>query len=121
VVIWEWLQWSANIFRKNYSESIGRTEDSARVGGAIIGGMFGSLFSHPMDTAKTCMQGDIERKTYKGFFATYKTLWHEGNKNITHFYRGVGWRVSRQICTAFVLDKGRVTLSPILFPERFKN
>ena len=35
------------------------------------------------------------------------------------FYSGAPWRLLRQICAVFVLDKARVELAPILFPSKF--
>jgi len=105
---------------KNFSTSIGKNEDSARMFGAVVGGLFASGLSHPMDTAKTCMQGDVERKKYTGFVATYKTLYQEG-QSIAVFYRGVGWRLTRHILACFILDKARFALGPILFPKKFRD
>ena len=38
----------------------------AKFGGAVSSGVISATLSHPMDTVKTCMQGDIQRKTYGG-------------------------------------------------------
>jgi len=54
--------------RAKFPDSLGKTEDSARTFGAILGGIFASSLSHPMDTAKTCMQGDVERKKIWWFY-----------------------------------------------------
>ena len=37
---------------------------SAKLGGSMAGGIIAASLSHPMDTCKTCMQGDIQKKTY---------------------------------------------------------
>jgi hypothetical protein len=55
---------------------------------------------------------------YNTFTSTLKGLAKEGG--VTSLYRGAPWRLFRQICGIFILDKARVTLSPLLFPDRFK-
>ena len=39
--------------------------------------VYSAVATHPMDTIKTCMQGDIEQKTYKGIRNTYSALMQE--------------------------------------------
>ncbi len=94
------------------------SEDQCRVGAAIAGGFFACYLSHPFDTAKTCMQGDLERKTYRDFLGTTRKLVDAGG--VASLYRGAPWRLFRQVCAVFILDKVRVTLSPMLFPHRFQ-
>ena len=53
--------------RADYKDTVGKTEDSARLVAAMIAGPVCAFLSHPPDTLKTCMQGDIEGKTYKGY------------------------------------------------------
>ncbi len=42
------------------------SNNNNRIVGAIAAGLFAAYLSHPFDTIKTCMQGDIERKKYVG-------------------------------------------------------
>lgn len=44
---------------------MGWSETQSGVGGAVLGGILCCYMSHPFDTVKTCMQGDVERSTYK--------------------------------------------------------
>ena len=107
-----------------YPETLGKTEDRARVGGAIAGGAFACYLSHPFDTAKTCMQGDIERQAYRGNIDTFRTLYAEGGGGlggIQRMYRGAPWRLSRQICCVFILDKVRTDLAPMFYPDAFED
>ena len=41
----------------------------------MLGGIFGALLSHPFDSIKTCMQGDLERKLYRGSIETARKLY----------------------------------------------
>eukprot|EP00457_Paulinella_chromatophora_P010975 gb/GEZN01011094.1/.p1 GENE.gb/GEZN01011094.1/~~gb/GEZN01011094.1/.p1 ORF type:complete len:275 (+),score=22.47 gb/GEZN01011094.1/:21-845(+) len=88
--------------------------------GASVGGVICSIGSHPFDTAKTCMQGDIERKTYRGMIDTLRTVTQERGF-ARGVYAGGTWRCARQICAVFILDKVRTDLSPVIFPDAFLN
>jgi len=92
-------------------------EDGCRAIGSIFGGLFACYLSHPCDTLKTCLQGDIEGKKFSSHVSAIKTLYKEGG--IASFYRGSPWRLFRQIAGIFILDKIRTNLSPVLFPHRF--
>ena len=52
---------------ENYNYSI----TTNKIIGAIGGGIIASTLSHPLDTCKTCMQGDLNDRKYK---TTIKTL-----------------------------------------------
>ncbi len=54
----------------NYKDSIGATPDLARFSAAMMFTPFVSVFSHPPDTIKTCLQGDVEQTTYKVYMQT---------------------------------------------------
>ena len=77
-------------FMQMYPDSIGKTEDSARFSAAFLCAPIGGILSHPPDTIKTCMQGDIERKKYTNFVGTARTLLAEGGYSI--FFRGWTFR-----------------------------
>eukprot|EP00980_Cylindrotheca_fusiformis_P003488 scaffold781_cov132-Cylindrotheca_fusiformis.AAC.7 len=66
------------------------TNDKARIPAALLGGLFACYLTHPFDTIKTCMQGDLERKVYGGFLGTGKKIM--ADSGITGFYRGATFR-----------------------------
>eukprot|EP00602_Paraphysomonas_sp_CaronLab_P003453 CAMPEP_0185025550 /NCGR_PEP_ID=MMETSP1103-20130426/8462_1 /TAXON_ID=36769 /ORGANISM="Paraphysomonas bandaiensis, Strain Caron Lab Isolate" /LENGTH=240 /DNA_ID=CAMNT_0027558771 /DNA_START=52 /DNA_END=771 /DNA_ORIENTATION=+ len=51
---------------------------NAKAVGAVVAGVLASTLSHPMDTIKSCMQGDLERKTYTSLVSTTRLLLAEG-------------------------------------------
>jgi hypothetical protein len=104
---------------ESHPETLGRTEGSAAVAAAVAGGVFACFASHPMDTAKTCMQGDLARERFGTVAQTMRTLVQEGG--VGALYRGASWRCLRQICSVFLLDKARQVLSPLVFPEAFRD
>jgi hypothetical protein len=66
------------------------TQAKARVPAALLGGLFACYLTHPFDTIKTCMQGDIERVKFKGFLQTAGVV--NAESGFTGFYRGATFR-----------------------------
>lgn len=92
-------------------------EEICRAAASLCGGLFACYSSHPCDTVKTCLQGDLEGKKFANFTQTASKLVKEGG--IASLYKGSPWRLFRQVSGIYILDKARVTLSPMLFPDRF--
>lgn len=103
--------------QRNFSDSVGKTEDSARFAAAMIAGPVSGILSHPPDTLKTCMQGDIEQATYKGYVQTARVVVRE--RGVTALWGGFPWRCFRQICCLMLFDKMASNLQPVLFPHAF--
>eukprot|EP00965_Chrysotila_dentata_P241650 6204406-Pleurochrysis_carterae.AAC.4 len=103
--------------RKTYPDSAGKTEDSARLTAALIAGPVCSFASHPPDTMKTCMQGDIEQTKFKGYAQTTAVL--RAETGLPALWRGMPWRLFRQLCAIFLFDKISAELAPVLFPHAF--
>ncbi|CAK9032275.1 Calcium-dependent mitochondrial ATP-magnesium/phosphate carrier protein 1 (AtAPC1) (Mitochondrial ATP-Mg/Pi carrier protein 1) [Durusdinium trenchii] len=110
----------APVLRAHLSSAFpGTNEELHRMLAALAGAACSGILSHPFDTAKTCMQGDIERKTYGSFAQTCREIYSSGG-GFRGFYRGLEFRFLRQVWQVWVLDLLRVKLSPLLFPYRFK-
>ena len=73
--------------------------------------------SHPMDTVKSCLQGDIEQKTYTSNAGTFRTLWAEGGAS--RFFSGYLFRTGRMILAVGIMNECKLRLSPLLFPHHF--
>jgi len=102
---------------REHSETF-TSEDAARVVASLIGALVSGVASHPFDTVKTNMQGDIEKQTFSGMADTFRKIYSQGGP--TAFFRGYGWRFARQACGIFILDKVRSTLPPYVYPHRFE-
>jgi len=103
--------------REKYPDSVGKTEDSARLTAAFIAGPMCGIASHPPDTIKTCMQGDIEHAVYKGYGqATSKVV---ADKGVLGLWAGYPWRLFRQCCALMLFDKIAQEGAPLLFPHAF--
>merc|ERR1712151_46803 len=93
------------------------TNDKARVPAALMGGFIGCYMTHPFDTIKTCMQGDIERKKFRGVIHTGKILY--GEFGITGFFRGAMFRYARMAIAVGLLDFLQAQIGPLLYPHKF--
>jgi len=83
---------------------------------ALTSAMISGTISHPIDTFKTCMQGDVNKQKYKGILSTCKTI--HGEAGVNGFFRGWFWRVfARQVPSFFILQESRLFLMPIMFPK----
>jgi hypothetical protein len=104
------------VFQRYFSET-GWNEHSALMLGSILSGVIVATLSHPMDTIKTCMQGDIERNKYTTVMGTSKTLASEG---FQRFFWGWGWRTGRAIFGVLLLSSCKDRLTQVLAPHHFK-
>ncbi|KAL3925621.1 MAG: hypothetical protein SGPRY_003605 [Prymnesium sp.] len=52
------------VFGEKLQKDFGVSKATGDFLGASGAGMIAATLSHPLDTAKTCMQGDVEQKTY---------------------------------------------------------
>lgn len=93
------------------------TNDKARIPAALLGGLFACYLTHPFDTIKTCMQGDIERKVYGNFPQTAGSLYKESG--IPGFYRGATFRYGRMVCAVFIMDLMKEKMSRLMYPSAF--
>jgi hypothetical protein len=91
--------------------------NTARVPAALLGGLFACYLTHPADTIKTCMQGDIERVTYGNFFQTAAKIYHDSS--IFGFYRGATFRYGRMVCAVFIMDFLKENVGQLLYPSAF--
>mmetsp|Transcript_22505 Transcript_22505/g.26527 ORF Transcript_22505/g.26527 Transcript_22505/m.26527 type:complete len:164 (-) Transcript_22505:27-518(-) len=107
------------VVKKYGAEELGMSTNSSKMFGACTAGVIVSTLSHPVDTIKTCQQGDIMKKEFGGVMGTCQTLMKQGG--IPRFFGGWSWRTSRCIVQAFLWDECRTRLSPLFFPHHFQE
>eukprot|EP00617_Octactis_speculum_P026714 CAMPEP_0185770968 /NCGR_PEP_ID=MMETSP1174-20130828/62352_1 /TAXON_ID=35687 /ORGANISM="Dictyocha speculum, Strain CCMP1381" /LENGTH=273 /DNA_ID=CAMNT_0028456635 /DNA_START=39 /DNA_END=860 /DNA_ORIENTATION=- len=103
---------------KRMASESGYSTYTSSIMGAIGGGVVVASISHPMDTIKTCQQGDVTGKVYGGVIPTARTLLAQAGYK--RFFSGWAWRTSRMVLQTFLFDFTKTNLSPILFPHAFK-
>ena len=72
----------------------------SNVVGACTSGMLSSVISHPIDTAKTCVQSDLAAAKYRSVFHTILLLHQTGG--FASLYKGLAPRLVRN-CGAFFI------------------
>ena len=93
------------------------TTDMARIPAALLGALFACHLTHPFDTVKTCMQGDIERKTYGTFLQTARTIWNQ--HGLGGFYQGSTFRNARQVRAVFIMELMQEKVGMLLYPSAY--
>lgn len=80
-------------FSRELEEGKGWSAATAKFVGCVGAGVISATLSHPMDTIKTCMQGDVTRTKFGTLTETAKTLHAEGGMGA--FFKGWHWRTGR--------------------------
>ena len=93
------------------------TPEKARVPASLLGGLFACYLTHPFDTMKTCMQGDIKREKFGTLTETAKVLY--GESKIPGFYRGATYRYGRMCIAVGLMDFLKENIGPLLYPSKF--
>ncbi|KAJ1451081.1 mitochondrial carrier domain-containing protein [Pelagophyceae sp. CCMP2097] len=89
------------------------------VASAVVSGTVCGILTHPIDTVKSCLQGDVERKHYTDVASTARTLWRQ--QGLRAFYRGMVSRTAVICCCFFIFNETKLQLSEVLFPSRFHS
>jgi len=88
----------------------------ALVVGALSGSFFSATLTHPMDTIKTCMQGDLHQKKYTNIPQTGALLAKEYGVR-AGLFKGLSWRIGLITTTFFLVNKIKQKLAPVIFPS----
>ena len=87
-------------------------------GCSMTAGLVASGLSHPADTVKTCMQGDIQQNTYTRAISGIRLIINRDG--IQGLYRGFFWRYLRIGMTFFIFNLTMGPVSHTFFPDSFK-
>jgi len=93
--------------------------DQARLAATFLAGPICSMASHPPDTLKTCLQGDVEGANFKSYGQAARKLIAE--RGYSSLWAGAPWRIFRQFCCFLLFDKINSDVVPILFPHAFAD
>jgi solute carrier family 25 (mitochondrial carnitine/acylcarnitine transporter), member 20/29 len=88
--------------------------------GSLTGAFISATVTHPMDTIKTCMQGDCEGNKYKGIMQTGRALASEYGV-AKGLFKGLSWRIGLISTTFFLVNKFKEKLAPVMFPAPVDN
>eukprot|EP01083_Nonionella_stella_P169630 575652_1 len=99
--------------RYSYNNSV-----ISKFGCAMISGIFATVLSNPFDTIKTCMQGDLDKRHFKGTYQSFKFLYTKyGLKRI---YAGSTFRFGTVVMAFFVFNRVMEVTAPKMYPEAFE-
>ncbi|KAJ9451838.1 putative mitochondrial carrier C19G12.05 [Diplonema papillatum] len=107
------------VISKTLREEHNYSSSASKLLGAVIAGVVASTLSHPMDTVKTCMQGDVKGELYTSIPQCFQKLYIEGG--LRSFVRGLSFRAARTIGAVFLVDESQAFFAPLLFPARFAD
>lgn len=88
----------------------------ALASGSLMAALFSASLTHPMDTIKTCMQGDVEQKKYTNIRHTASLLAKE-HGIAKGLFKGFTWRASLITTSFFLINSFKGVLAPVMFPE----
>ena len=88
--------------------------------GALSGSFFSATITHPMDTIKTCMQGDLHQEKYTNIRETGALLTKEYGVR-GGLFKGLAWRIGLITTTFFLVNKIKETVAPVAFPILNEN
>merc|ERR1711964_576488 len=94
---------------------MGYDVNTAKAIATVSSGVLAGTVSHPMDTLKTCMQGDIGRDTYGTISESGRLLLKQAG--IKRFFDGLAWRTVRMICVFGILNECKNQLWPYMYPH----
>ena len=106
------------LIQEKLVKSSGMEKNVALAAGSLTGALLAGVVTHPMDTIKTCLQGDIERKKFTTNVGTFKTLMSEAGASA--FFRGWSFRTGRMILAIGIMNECKLQLSPLFFPHHFE-
>lgn len=91
----------------------------AKLAAAVGSGLIVGTVSHPLDTIKTCQQGDVLGTVYGNGPATGRQLYAEAG--LRRFFSGWTWRTGRMMLQVWLWGECKERLSPLLFPHHFQD
>ncbi len=94
----------------------GWEKNTALAAGSLTGALLAGVVTHPMDTIKTCMQGDLGQVKYKGILQTGQLLAHEYGV-MQGLFKGLVFRISLISTTFFLVNTFKQWTVPLLFPH----
>merc|ERR1712203_134899 len=101
-------------------ENLGVSPSIGSFLGATSAGLLCGALTQPLDTVKTCMQGDIQKSKYTTFTGTCKQLYKEQG-SIRALYRGYWWRSSNIVLDFILLNYFMELFAPVMFKHRFEE
>ncbi len=89
-------------------------ETTAKIYASVVAGLIAAPLSHPLDTMKTGMQGDVQRTKYGSTMETYRRMYDkEGGPR--RFFNGLFFRAFRMVLGIYIINECKLRLAPLIF------
>ena len=95
----------------------GLESNSALAIGALLGSFFAAGLSHPMDTIKTCQQGDLAGEKFGSVNETFAVVKAEAG-GFRGLFKGLSYRIGLISTTFFLVNTFKDLLVPVMFPQQ---
>merc|ERR1711937_714921 len=105
------------IMQHELQERAGLNKDVALAAGALSASFAGATLSHPVDTVKTCMQGDVGRKKFGNCFHSGSIVIRESGV-AAGLFRGLVWRIGLISTTFFFVNRFKEDFAMFLFSDK---
>ena len=104
------------LIQEKLVERSGLDKNVALAAGSLAGALLAGVVTHPMDTIKTCMQGDCAQAKYTGILPTGQAIVAEHGL-ARGLFNGLFWRISLISTTFFLVNAFKQKTVPLLFPH----
>lgn len=103
------------VLQRSLMNEYGLQKETALGGGALAAAFISAVATHPLDTIKTCMQGDVGQNRYGSVTDTARTLIKEHGA-AQGLFKGLQWRFALIGTTFFLINYFKGLIAPVVFP-----
>jgi len=104
------------VIQRELMERFSLSEPTALAAGALSASLVSGALTHPADSVKTCMQGDVGGITYTNVLGTGRVLAQQ-HGIAQGLFRGFGFRIALISTSFFLVNKWKATIAPVMFPD----
>mmetsp|Transcript_17211 Transcript_17211/g.50902 ORF Transcript_17211/g.50902 Transcript_17211/m.50902 type:complete len:289 (+) Transcript_17211:492-1358(+) len=108
------------LIQQKLIDSSGWDRNTALAAGSLNGALLAGVITHPMDTIKSCMQGDMAREKYHGVVQTGQNIAAEYGV-AQGLFKGLVFRVALISTTFFLVNAFKERTVPLLFPHAVRD
>jgi len=101
------------VLKREFETSMGLDKNMALAASSLCSAFTAGFLTHPLDTIKTCMQGDLSQEKFTNIRGTKAMLMSEGG--VKSMFRGFGFRVGLITTSFFLVNHFKEMLAPVMF------